>query len=182
MKASAFDILHHISPSKHYYQFYKHADDYLRAMIAYFQAGLEAGDACLWLVSEKIGMEEACETAESVIPGFPSYVERRQLQILSAEDWYLHSGCFDEGQSFRNASYFLEEIQKLGFSRIRGAGDAGAVPRRDWPRLWSYEKNVDSLIKASPLIALCAYPILELSLKETKMVLDCHDDVLINHF
>ena len=182
MEAAAFDLLHHISPGRHYYQFYKHTDDYLRAMIAYFQAGLEAGDACLWLVSERIGILEAREAAENTITGFPSYEEQGQFQILSAEDWYLHAGCFDEAQSFMNAARYVEEIQKQGFRKLRASGDAGAVPRRDWQRFGMYEKNVDSVIKASPFVALCTYPILELSLKETKMVLDCHDDVLINHF
>jgi len=45
-----------------------------------------------------------------------------------------------------------------------------------------YEKAMAEWIKDNPVIGLCAYPILECSLNETKAVLDCHDDVLVGHF
>jgi hypothetical protein len=182
LKPTDFDSLHNISAGKHFYQFYKGPEDYLHAMVSYFQTGLEKGQACFWLVSARIGIPKVHEFVESLIPQAKSYLSTGQLQILSAETWYLTQGTFDEEKAMSNALQALETIQKKGFSVLRGSGDAGAIPRSDWKRVFSYEKNISRWIKSQPVIALCAYPIFECSLTETQAVLDRHDDVLIGRF
>ena len=177
-----FDAAHKIQPGRHFYQFYKNQKDLLRVMIPYFQAGLQKGEACLWLVSEKMGVQEASAVAESKIPRFFYYLASGQMQILSAEDWYLTDGFFDEEKAVSNANEVLARIKKMGYHRLRGAGDAGAIPRRDWSRVHIYEGNISGLIRSAPLIALCAYPILECSLPDTQSILENHDNVLIGRF
>jgi hypothetical protein len=38
---SDFDSFHNIQPGKHFYQFYKQADDYQRVIIPFLKAGLK---------------------------------------------------------------------------------------------------------------------------------------------
>ena len=177
-----FDLLHSILPGKHFYQFYKGSDDFLLVMIPFFQAGLEKGEACLWLVSQKISLNSARAAAQNSISQFPYYNSSGQFQILSAEDWYLTAGSFDEAKALRNAEQYLGKIHEMGFKRLRGAGDAGAIPRSDWPKVEAYEKKVAPWIKSQPVIALCAYPILECTPSQTKGILECHEDVLVGRF
>ena len=174
-----FDSLHNISPGKHFYQFYKNADDFLNVMIPFFQAGLEKNEACVWLVSERIGLDLACATAEAMIPQCSHFVSTGQFQIRSAEEWYLTDGSFDETKAVKNAEEFMEKIQKQGFQQLRGAGDGGAFFRKDWPAVEAYEKKMSQWIKSNGVIALCAYPILECTPSQTKGILDCHEDVLV---
>ncbi len=174
-----FDIAHNIHPGRHFYQFYKNQDDLMRVIIPYFQAGLQKGEACLWLVSEKTGVHEASAFAESRIPRFFYYLASAQIQILPAEDWYLTYGVFDEEKAMSNAPGAVARMEKMGYHRLRGAGDAAAIPKRDWGRVHVYEENISSLIRSAPFIALCAYPILECSLPDTKSILENHDSVLI---
>ena len=177
-----FDIAHDIAASKHFYQFYKNTDDYISLMMAYFRAGLEKGQACAWLVTEKIGLEEVHRLAELKIPRFLYYLCAGQIQILSAEDWYLTNGTFDEEHALANAQRYVENFMKQGYHCVRlGGSCAAAAARHDWWKFESYEQKVHEIIKGLPIIALCAYPILECSLRETKVVVDSHDDVLINH-
>lgn len=174
-----FDSLHGIAAGKHFYQFYKNQNDYLRVMIAYFRAGLEKGEACLWLVPQKIGVQQACVIADSEIPRFLYYLSASQFQIRSAEDWYLTDGSFDEKRAMANAQQMLSDIQRKGFHLLRAAGDLSAIPREDWEKVHDYEAKIDPWIRTAPVIALCAYPILELNLLDTKSVVENHDGVLV---
>lgn len=174
-----FDLLHSITPGKHFYQFYKNSEDYFHVMIPFFQAGLEKGEACLWLVSKRNGLAYTCAVAEVLIPGFSHYISSGQLEVSSAEEWYLTDGGFDEAKAVQNAEQYLEKIGKSDFCRLRGAGDAGAILRKDWPLVENYERKMGPWIKLHLVIALCAYPILECTPSQTKGILECHEDVLV---
>ena len=180
--AAHFDSLHDVVPGKHFYQFYKNSDDFLYVMIPFFQAGLEKGEACLWMVSGKIGFDFARATAEAMIPRFSDYISTGQFQMIPAEEWYLTNGSFDEAKAISNAQHYMEKIKKQGFSRLRGAGDAGVFSREDWPAVEAYEKKMSPWIKSQPVIALCAYPILECTPSQAKGILECHEDVLVGKF
>ena len=178
---SDFDTIHNITPGRHLYQFYKREEDYLRIILPFFQAGLEKGEACLWLVSQKMGVERMRWAAERAIPHFSSYLISGEFTLYLAEDWYLEEGSFSEERAMKNVETFIGRTRQLGFSQVRGAGDAGCVPSQDMPYFQIYEKKVSGLIKTSSTIALCAYPILDCTLNTTKAVLEAHDDVLVGH-
>lgn len=177
-----FDSLHNIIPGKHFYQFYKNPDDFFHVMVPFFQAGLEKGDACLWLVSEKIGFRRAYEAAQSGISRFQEAVSSGQFEIISGESWYLNDGVFDESQAVLNAQNYLEKIKKAGFKCLRGAGDAACIPKPEWPKADVYERKMDAWIRSQPIIALCAYPLLQCTPSQAKNVLEAHQDVLMGHF
>ncbi|MBI1977413.1 MAG: MEDS domain-containing protein [Candidatus Omnitrophica bacterium] len=157
---SNFDSLYDVSSGKHFYQFYKSSDDFLHVMIPFFQAGLEKNDACLWLISQENSLDFCRSTAEAMIPQHVTAILSGQFQILSAEEWYLTEGTFDESKAIANALQHLEKIKALGFRRFRIAGDEACVPRKDWSLVEAYERKVAPWIKSQPIVALCAYPIL----------------------
>lgn len=174
-----FDSLYGVTRGKHLYQFYKSSEDYLKVLLSYFKAGLEKGDACLWLVSESMGIEKVLEACRSEIPGTDDYLARRQLQIRSAEAWYLTAGHFDESRALANARQYVTEVNEAGFRNLRGCGDAGAIPHEDWSKLPAYEIKIEGFVRQCGIIALCAYPILECSISDTRSVLEHHDSVLV---
>lgn len=172
-----FDALHDISPGKHLYQFFKHAEDFLRLMIPYFQAGLERKEACLWLVSEKIGLDLARNAAASLIPDFSLLADSGQFTITGARDWHGGWSYLDEKQVIENVEHHLKQVQSLGYGRLRSAIDVRVIGQRDLEMYRDYELKISPWIKSHPVIALCAYPILECTPSQTKNVLECHDDV-----
>lgn len=174
-----FDSLHNISSPQHLYQFYKSAEDYIRIMLAYFEAGLTKGEACLWLVSEKISIRSVDTYLQQNLARYNFYTSTGQLKIYSAEDWYLSEGVFDEEKALVNGLKYYQRVRSEGFEKLRVTGDAGAVPKRDWERLHRYEDKVGKLVNQSQIIALCAYPILECSIADTRSVLEKHDAVLV---
>jgi hypothetical protein len=177
---TTFDALHDILPGKHFYQFYKSIDDVVHVVVPYLRAGLEKDEACLWLVSERIGLGHARQVVESMAEEFSDFVASNRLAVMSAEDWYLKDGRFNEEQAIRNAMQYFDHVQQLGCRGLRAAGDiGGAVPREDWDKCIAYEEKVGVWIGAQAVTALCSYPILECTPSQTKDVLTCHHDVLM---
>lgn len=177
-----FDSLYNVQCGKHFYQFYKQPEDYFKVMVPFLGAGLEKGQACLWLVSRRIGLERVYDVARQHLPNFSEALPSGQLEILCGEDWYLTDGLFDEEKAFLNASKYLERIHKRGFTQFRASGDGASVPQSEWPKVRTYEAKVNVFIRESGGIALCAYPILQCTLSDTKAVLDTHDEALVGHF
>jgi len=173
-----FDRVQNISPGKHLYQFYRDASDYLPLMTAYFRAGLAQGHACLWLVAKHVGVEKAYQALKQQVPELDICIADGSMRILNAEDWYLTEGRFDSAKAQANSARQYERITAAGFSVLRGAGDVAAIPVEDWPIVHEYECAIGSWINSNPVIGLCAYPIAQCTLSQTKHVLETHDDVL----
>jgi MEDS: MEthanogen/methylotroph, DcmR Sensory domain len=179
MNAADFDTLHEVDRHKHLYQFYKTVEDYVEDLSGYFRSGLDKGEACVWIASEKMGLSRLQDLMALRIPGLRDHRTAGRIQIFSAEAWYLKNGRFDPAQALSNAEREIRKLLEAGYKAIRGAGDASAIPHEDWPELEPYEHSVTQLVRQAPVIALCAYPILHCTLRETKMVIDVHDDVMV---
>lgn len=173
-----FDSMHRIKVGGHYYQFYKTQEDYLQISLSFLYAGLKKGNACLWLVNDNMGIERAEKEFLSVYPDATGYLLSHQLQIKSAQNWYMKRGCFDMDQSLENAKTFLQSAFQRDFSCVRGIGDVAAIPDDDWMQLWEYEARLHSMIESIPLIAVCAYPIHRCSIADTKKVIELHHQPL----
>ena len=171
--------VHTLKPGMHLYQFYHEAQDYFEILTAYFRAGLIQDEACLWLVPDSFGVAKAYEMMKSVVMDLDIYRDRGSFKILSANDWYLTQGRFDEEKSMQNAAQAVAAAKALGHKVVRGAGDAGVIPHQDEARLHEYEKKMADWIPTQSVIGLCTYPLSRCTLAETKHVVEVHDDVLI---
>jgi hypothetical protein len=180
-KEADFDTLHSIIPGKHFYQFYRNAEDYLRVILPYFKAGILKGDACLWIVSQRIGVESALHAAAQTGLVFQEALRTEQLSVLPSETWYLCHGLFDEDQSIANAEKFYQNILTRGFKTLRGGGDAPVLGHSEWQKLHDYEAKMGGFIQSHTIIALCAYPIFDCHIGDTKAILANHDEALIGH-
>lgn len=166
------------SLGRHYYQFYKGREDLFRVVIPFLGVGLKNSEACLWVISEAVGVEEAVRELHRQYDLAP-YLEKHQLLILPAERWYLERGRFSEHRVSRKFFRFIEERRRLGFVKYRIVGDAGWIDPHHWPSLRSHEMKIHEWLRTVPVTALCAYPIRRCTLTQTKDVLDHHDGVFL---
>ena len=174
-----FDTIHHIKVGGHYYQFYKTMDDYFQISLSFLYAGLKKGNACLWLVNDQLGIEKAEQQFLSVYPDATGYLLSHQLQIKSAQSWYMNRGNFDMDRALENARLFLEDCFRRDFACVRGIGDIGSIPDEDWLRVHEYEDKLHTMMGGQiPLIAVCAYPIKRCSIADTKHVIESHHQPL----
>ena len=173
-----FDTVHRIKVGGHYYQFYKTLDDYLQISLSYLYAGLKKGNACLWLVNDQLGIEKAEQQFLGVYPDATGYLLSHQIQIKSAQNWYLNRGSFNMKQALENARIFLEGCGSRDFACVRAIGDMGSIPDEDWLSVHDYEDQLHSQMGQAPLIAVCAYPIHRCSIADTQNVIQSHHQPL----
>jgi hypothetical protein len=163
---------------RHFYQFYKGREDFLRAVIPFLWVGLKNKEACLWIVSKSVGIVEAIEGFHRHCDLTP-FIESRQLLILPAERWYLERGRFSESRVLQKFTRFVAERKRLGFQKCRIVGDVGWFEQEDWPKFQSYEAKAHAWLRTSSGTALCAYPIWRCTPTQIKDILDCHDSVFL---
>ena len=175
-----FDAFNQIEHGAHLYQFYKTIDDYVASLGIFFRTGLNKGEACIWLVDEAMGLRSVQQFAEKIIPNLLLYLCTGQMTILSANEWYLTGGNFDEEKAVANAQNFIQKTLEKGYSGIRGAGDAAAIPKMQRHKLEPYEARMNQFIKELPLIGVCAYPIDDCTLSEVRMVIEHHDHRMLS--
>lgn len=164
---------------KHFYQFYKGREDFLRFVIPFLRVGLENREACVWIVSRSIGILEAAESFQRQYDLFP-FVENGQLVMVPAERWYLERGRFSQKKVLEKLQKFIDSKNRRGFAAFRGVSDLGWLDPCDWPRFQTYEARVNDWIQTTKLTALCAYPIRHCSISQTKDILDYHDSVFLS--
>ena len=175
-----FDVLNQIEYGSHLYQFYKTIDEYVASLGIFFRTGLSKGEACIWLVDDAMGIKRVQQLAEKIIPDFLLALCTGQMNMLSANEWYLTQGNFDEEKAVVNAKTCIQKMLDKGYPAIRGAGDTAAIPKKERYKLEVYESRMNQMIKGLPVIGVCAYPIDDCSLNEVHQVITNHDHRIIN--
>ena len=145
-------------------------------VIPFLRRGLESHEACLWVVSRTIGVLEAIEALQRGYDLTP-FLGNGQLLVVPAEQWYLDRGQFSERKAFQKLKKFIEDREHRGYRHFRGVGDLAWLEGEDWPAFQLFEKKVHQWIQEFGLTAVCAYPIQQCSVTQTKDVLDHHDSV-----
>jgi len=158
---------------RHFYQFYKGREDLFRITLPFLFEGLLHGDACLWLVSRSIGVLKAIEAFQRQYD-ILRYIENGQLLVFPAERWYLVNGRFSERKALHRLHRFTEERKKRGFTSFRGAGDGAWFDLRDWGKIQAYERKIHDWVLAHRVLAVCAYPIEDCTVVQTRDVLEHH--------
>ncbi len=167
------------SVRRHFYQFYKGREDLFRIAIPFLRVGLANHEACLWVVSNAIGVLEAV-TAFQRHYDLARFIEKGQLLVLPTERWYLDRGRFSERKVLEKLKKFIEEKKARGFKAFRGVGDTGWLDPKDWHKFQSYEEKANKWVEKMKFTVLCAYPIEQCSLVQTKDIVDHHDGVFLS--
>ena len=174
-----FDSLHDVAAGRHFYQFYKSAEDLYKVLIPYWQAGVEKGNFCFWVVPVFLTLENARELLSAAIPDLDRLIAEGKFELAAHADWYGDGETFDGDGVLGKYIGKIEEAISRGFSVVRIAGDTSGFKPHLWPLFQEYEKKGHAEIDSLPCIVLCSYSLHDLRLQQTKDVLDHHHGVLI---
>src|ERR1700680_1475048 len=75
--------------------FYETKQDLLDTNVAYFRAGLESNEFCVWAGSDPISEPAAQDSWRRGIPDFDRYLAAGRIEILPGYDWYLKGNEFE---------------------------------------------------------------------------------------
>ena len=163
----------------HLCQFYQTKDDLIDVLVPYFKAGLENNEFCMWITSEPLYVEEAKKALKSAIKNFDDYINKEQIEILDATEWYTKSGKFDADEVLSGWMEKEEGARKKGFDGLRLSGNTFWLEKKDWKDFTKYEEAINQVIGNYKMIAICSYSLDKCNASEIIDVVSNHQFALI---
>ena len=159
MRKTGIDVVGEMPWGTHFCLFYETKDDLLGTLVPYCQAGLEAREFCLWVVSEPVTVDEAKQALRQAVPDLDRHLADNSLEIASAHDWYLQGGTFDLKRVIGGWNEKLARALASGFAGVRVTGDTAWLEKKDWKDFCEYEDALNDSVAHQHLAVLCTYPL-----------------------
>ncbi len=165
--------------SSHFCGYYHTRSDLQQLMNAYFQAGLEDHEGCLWMLPPWHTPTTATTALQWTIPQVYDYLSTGQLELVPSAEWYGWPGPFDMA---RIRAEGRDKIARMSarFPGLRVAGDSSWVSsRQQRAQFMEYERVVNDIVQAANVLALCTYPAAGWSPHDMLTVFATHQSVLL---
>lgn len=128
-KAEILDFVKTMHAKDHVILFYVNREDKHDVLFSYLKAGLQAGEAAIYVASE--------ETPNQIMQAMNEfgldtdiYEKTHALRVVDYRDWYIIKGQFDIGRTFSLWERSLQEALKRGFKGLRVAGEMSCFIER----------------------------------------------------
>jgi C4-dicarboxylate-specific signal transduction histidine kinase len=143
----------------HFFMFYETKEDLLDTLVPYFRAGLEAGELCLWAVSEPLTEEEVTNALRKAVPGFDRHLADRSIEIVRGKRLYFPGDELDLQRAIRTWAEKTDSALTRGYAGLRISANTAWLERKDWQAFSEYEDEVNHSIGNWRMTALCTYPL-----------------------
>jgi DNA repair protein RadC len=158
--------------------FYSNRDELADIFIAYFKAGLENNEYCIWITPD-----DPCEKFDKadidhVTSAFTTSLEKDQMEVVPQDEIYFKNGVFNYHKAFTIMSVKYVNALNKGYKGIRIGGCTPWLKNEMWLDLVTYEADENKEIDKSNTIALCTYPIYKCNPREIIDVLNIHKYIL----
>jgi PAS domain S-box-containing protein len=161
LRNTGINVIEDVPWGTHFCCFYETKQDLLETLVAYFKAGLQNKEFCVWVVPQALTVEEAKRALGQAVPDLERHLAEGALEIHSHHEWYLRNGRWDSHRVLQSWREKLNRTSTNGYAGLRGSGDGGWVQNGDWMAFREYEKQVSALIADQRSIILCTYPLAE---------------------
>ena len=141
----------------HLCQFYETKGDLLEVLVPYFKEGLLANEACVWITSDPLSVEEAIAALRAAVADLDQRLATGQMEIVPHETWYLRGGGFHVEALVTALEEKLAIALGQGYDGLRTTGDVSCVQDERWPSLIAYEEKIQAAIHAKKMISHCSY-------------------------
>jgi DNA-binding CsgD family transcriptional regulator len=137
--------------------FYEAQEDLFDTVVAYFEAGLESNEFCVWTISEPITEEEARNALRRDIVDFDRRLAAGQIEILQGREWYLKGGQFDLKRIIGDWGEKLRGALAKGYEGMRVSSNAFWLATNHWKEFCAYEHELDRALVGEKMIVLSTY-------------------------
>jgi DNA-binding CsgD family transcriptional regulator len=157
LRRTGIAVLGQVPWGAHVCLFYETKQDLLDAHIAYFAAGLQDHEFCLWAISDPITEQEARDALAQGVPDFKRHLAEGRIEFLSGREWYLKGEEFDLQRITGGWHEKLRGALAKGFAGMRVSGNAFWLSTDHWKDFLDYEHELDRSLTDKPMIVLCTY-------------------------
>ncbi len=179
LRRTGIDLVGDAPWGTHFCQFYATKDDLADVLVPYFKAGLEAGEQCMWITSQPLGVEEAWLALEAAVPDLDAHRRAGRIEILPHTAWYLQDGHFDQERVLAAWVTKLREGLARGCAGLRLSGNTLWLEKPDWRSFAEYEAAIDAVLGQYRMLALCTYSIDRCGASEVADVIHNHEFALL---
>jgi DNA-binding CsgD family transcriptional regulator len=163
LRPTGIPIVAEIPWGTHICVFYETKNDLLDMAAAYFAAGLDSNEFCIWAASPPIHEEDAKDLLRSSVPNFDERVAAGQIEILQGYAWYLKGNEFDPQRIIGGWKEKLNYALTNGYVGMRVSGNAFWFEANLWREFSEYEQEIHRALAELKMIAMCTY-----SLKDSR--------------
>lgn len=155
-KAEILNFVKTMHAKDHAILFYANRRDKREVLFTYLKAGLDAGEATVYVASD-----ESAHEIGRAMEDFGVNVEQLErthaLRIVDYREWYIIGGEFNIGRIFSLWEKSLREALARGFRGLRVAGEMSCFFRHHMlNELVVYERALHRELEM-PMEAICAY-------------------------
>ena len=157
LRQSGIRVVGEVPWGSHICIFYETKDDLLDTAAAYFKAGLEGNEFCVWAISEPITEADAKTVLQSATPDLEAQLAAGRIEIIQGTDWYLRGNEFDLQRITGGWSEKLRGALARGFDGMRVSGNAFWIESNHWQAFCEYEHELDRSLAGQRMVVLCTY-------------------------
>ncbi|MDB4899195.1 MAG: sensor protein, partial [Gemmatimonadetes bacterium] len=139
--------------------FYKTQNDLLDTVVAYFAAGLEAHELCVWAPSEPAVEQATIDRLRQLVPDVDQRLADGQLEFFRYQDWFDTAGEMDIALAKAQWLKWEQRAQDEGFAGLRASGNMTWVTPDNARVCHAYERALDDFTVGRRMLILCSYPI-----------------------
>jgi DNA-binding CsgD family transcriptional regulator len=156
LRKTGIPLMEEIPWGSHIALFYETERDLLDSCAAYFAAGLQNNEACVWAVGESFPIEAARQALQDAIPDFDSYYAAGSMELVPGREFYLRDGVFDLQRLIENRRDRLRRARERGLDGLRISGNAW-VAASERGQYFDFRRALARAVHDDPILALGTY-------------------------
>ncbi len=159
---------------------YSAAAELSDALAAYFAAGLQNGERCVWIASRPLDESRARAVMAQAVPSLAHYEARLQFQILCP--WEFAPDNRRSDPEWLAANWLAREEDALadGFAGLRVSVNATAFDELEPQELAGYEASLHRSLTDRRMLVLCSYPLARCASPDAIDGALCHDYAILH--
>ena len=128
---TSIGVLGDLPYGTHFCYFYESKQDLLDALVPFFQAGLDNGDFCLWVVYSPLREADALDALRHSIPGLDDYLAKEAIEILVSKEPLFEGDVLKGHSTVRFLRDKLDDALTRGYAGMRVAGSPACIQKAD---------------------------------------------------
>jgi GAF domain-containing protein len=141
----------------HIGQLFDSADGMRAALVAYFRAGLENNERCLWVTGDPLDAVQARAALQAVLPDLPLREKRGDIEIQDTDFFYDREQPLQPARLVEGLLQRERDAVAAGYKGVRTNGNCTWVEGRHWEDFSDYENRVQEAVPGRRLICMCSY-------------------------
>src|SRR5437763_11237463 len=117
LRDTGLEAVGKVAWGSHFCVFYETKKDLLDIVVAFFKAGLQANEFCLWIVanSDLLTINEAKEGLHDAVPELDRLLKNGNIEIVPYSKWLLNDRAGDVKKGIARLRQKVTEEAKRGF-------------------------------------------------------------------